>query len=132
MPAAKARAGPKRLPRGHHSRNQARSGGLGRAVRVTGGYPTKRHRKGIRTPVVRASHVNKLRGHVTPARERRIDEIRAPTLAGGGTGERAADRREEVGTLRRESPNRSSMRSSRWSTGVSRMSPKIRTKAAPV
>ncbi len=100
LPAGKARAGPKRLPRADHSRSPGRSGGLGRAVRATGGHPTVRHRKGSRAAMVRASRVNGLRGRVRPAREGRIGGNRARTIGGGGTGDRAADRREEVGKLR--------------------------------
>ncbi len=50
--------------------------------------------------MVRASRVNTLRGRVTPARESRIDGFRARTLGVGGTGDRAADRREEAAKLR--------------------------------
>ena len=50
--------------------------------------------------MVCASRVNELRGQMMPAREGRIDAIRARTLGGGGTGDRAADRREEAGKLR--------------------------------
>ncbi len=100
IPAGKARASPKRLPGADHSRSPGRSEGLGRAVRATGGHPTVRHRKGSRAATVRASRVNGLQGRVAPAREGRIDAIRPRTLGGGGTGDRAADRREEAGKLR--------------------------------
>ena len=50
--------------------------------------------------MVRPSRVNEPLGRVTPGREGRIAGIRARTLEGGGTGDRAADRREEAGKLR--------------------------------
>src|SRR5260370_39109079 len=79
-----------------------------------------------------ASGGNELRGRVTPARKGRIDGISARTIEAGGTGDRVDGRREEGGRLRCENRSRSSTLSSRWSTGVSRMSPKIRTKVAPI
>src|SRR5271156_7088559 len=107
IPAAKTRAGPKRLPRAPHNLKPGRSRGLGQAVRATGCRATLRREKRSRAAVVRASRGNGLRDRVTPARERRIDGIRARMAEGGGTGDRAAERREEVGKLRQESRSRS-------------------------
>ena len=49
--------------------------------------------------MVRASRVNELRGRVMPAREGRIGGIGARMLAGVGTADQAAGRREEAGKL---------------------------------
>jgi hypothetical protein len=50
--------------------------------------------------MVRASRVNELRSRVMPARQGRIEGIGARMLGGRVTGDRAAGRPEEAGTLR--------------------------------
>ena len=97
---AKTRAGPSRLPPAPLNLSLGRSSGLGPVVRGTGDHGTLLHELKSRAAMVRASNGNGLRGRVTPARERRIGGIRARTPGGGGTGDRADDRREEVGKLR--------------------------------
>jgi hypothetical protein len=50
--------------------------------------------------MVRASRVNELRGRVMRPREGRTDGIRARMAGDDVTGDRGAERREEVGRLR--------------------------------
>ena len=73
------------------------------AAAVAGPRATPRHEQGSRAARVRASRGNGLWARVRQVGERRIDGIRARTPEGGGTDDRVADRREEAGTLRRES-----------------------------